>query len=234
MDFPIPKINEFFDASKSLKGIASVFGEFGVGKTTFALQTAARALERKQIVAYIYTKPSFPLEKMFALTQINNLNDSFELYEDFLVIQMEHFNGLYELSLNLEFLLLNHLKKKPTASFFIVIDSLTDLYRIRMDRDKKERNQNMNFKLNQILAILAYLNENYNLDMLIVNEITYKSEGEKSIEVQSGGKVMNYWVSYSIKINRTEELGVRRIELVKHFNNINFECKAFLTEKGFK
>ncbi len=234
MEFPIPRLNHLFSMSKSAKGIASVFGEFGVGKTTFALQTAVHALKQKKKVAYIYTKPSFPFERMVALTQINNSTTLDDLYKDFILIQIENFKELYELSLNFEFFILNHLKDKPTQSFFVVFDSVTDLYRIGISRDKKEKTQNLNFKLNQILATLAYLNEIYNLELLIVNEITHKSEGEKTLEVQSGGKVMDYWVAYSIKIIRTEESGMRRFELVKYPNNVNLDCTSKLSEKGFE
>jgi RecA/RadA recombinase len=141
---------------------------------------------------------------------------------------------LYKLVFNLEFLILADLDKKVDKYKLIVIDSLTDLYRLELNREKKEKNYNLNYFLNQILATLTYLNHVYNINILIINEKVNKRTDEKTIEVQSGGKVMDYWVVFDIKIERTESLGKRKFILTKHPEYIRFECNSNLTKLGFQ
>ncbi|MHA1689467.1 MAG: hypothetical protein ACTSUN_09065, partial [Promethearchaeota archaeon] len=82
MYFPIPKINEFFRLSTLINGIISIYGDFGIGKTTLALQVALKAAEKGARVIFLYTKPIFPLQKLHdlsfkfkALNALDNLND---------------------------------------------------------------------------------------------------------------------------------------------------------------
>ena len=115
----------------------------------------------------------------------------------------------------------------------IVIDSLTDLYRLALNKDKKEENYNINYNLNQILANLSFINNTYNIEILIVNEKVNKLINDQIIEVQSGGKVMEYWVSLNIKIERTEVLKQRKLIITKHPEIENIEFTYNLTNDGF-
>ncbi|GAH28813.1 unnamed protein product, partial [marine sediment metagenome] len=40
MQFPLTKVNEFFKVTDVEEGIISLWGDFGVGKTTLSLQTS--------------------------------------------------------------------------------------------------------------------------------------------------------------------------------------------------
>ena len=117
---------------------------------------------------------------------------------------------------------------------FIIIDSITNLYNLELNKDNKKKNYNRNYQLNQILANLTYLNESYGIEILIVNEISRKTRENQIIEVQSGGKVMEFWVKYNLKINKTNKLNERKFI----FNNIpekqSIEFKFNLREKGFE
>ena len=64
MKFPTLELNKRINSIKNLKGIFSVFGDFGVGKTTFTLQTAINTAKIGKNVIYIYTKPNFPSAKI--------------------------------------------------------------------------------------------------------------------------------------------------------------------------
>ena len=63
MNFPFPKLNKILETDKSLKGIFSIWGDYGIGKTTLALQTAIISSNQGKIL-YIYSKPNFPYEKL--------------------------------------------------------------------------------------------------------------------------------------------------------------------------
>ena len=222
-----PRLNEIIE---SPEGIISVWGDFGVGKTTFALQTAINTSSQGNKVIYIYSKPNFPSVRIG-----NILKDNLKKVLDNIVfIRTTDFTDLYNIIFNLEFLILDNLKEKANSFGIIIIDSITDLYRLELTREKKEKNVSLNFQLNQILANLSYLFETYGIEVLVVNELTRKSHNDQTEEVQSGGNVMDFWVSYSIKIERTERLSVRNLTVRKYRENKKFELSSILTNNGFE
>jgi len=227
MKFPPSVLNEYFKKNSFFKGLISVWGDFGVGKTTFALQTSLNTLKECKKVIYIYSKPMFPSEKISRIA-------GDEILHDITFIKPDNFNDLQNIVFNLEFLILRTLNKIKNPYKLIVIDSLTDLYRLELNREKKERNYNLNYNLNQILATLSFINNIYNIEILIVNEKTQKKEENQIKEIQSGGRVMGYWVSLDIKIERTAKLRERKFILTKHPNFEQKEYTSELSEKGFK
>ena len=229
MKFPTLELNKWINSIKNLKGIFSVFGDFGVGKTTFALQTAINTAKIGKTVMFVYTKPNFPSEKIQLIKK-----DSKEILDNIIFVHITNFDELYRVIFNFEFLVLNFLNEKKTKLNFIIIDSITNLYNLELNKDNKKKNYNRNYQLNQILANLAYLNESYSIEILIVNEISRKTRENQIIEVQSGGKVMEFWVKYNLKINKTNKLNERKFI----FNNIpekqSIEFNSNLREKGFE
>ncbi len=229
MKFPTLELNKWINSIKILKGIFSVFGDFGVGKTTFALQTAINTAKIGKNVIYVYTKPNFPSEKIQLIKK-----DSKEILDNIIFVHITNFDELYRVIFNFEFLVLNFLNEKMNKLNFIIIDSITNLYNLELNKDNKKKNYNRNYQLNQILANLTYLNESYGIEILIVNEISRKIRENQIIEVQSGGKVMEFWVKYNLKINKTNKLNERKFI----FNNIpekqSIEFNSNLREKGFE
>jgi len=144
-----------------------------------------------------------------------------------------NFVDLNSIVFNLELLILHFLKENKTPIKLIVIDSITDLYRLELNRDKKEKNFRLNYQLNQILAILYYINDTYGTEILIVNEISRKNEGDATKEVQSGGNVVDYWIKSSIQISRTKKLNVRRFNIIKDPEMKSFHFLIDLSENGF-
>ena len=229
MNFPIPDINKFFETNKSLKGIFSIWGDYGIGKTTLALQTAINSSKQGKIL-YIYSKPNFPYEKLRSILPENPIN----ILNNISFISVLSFADLITIIANLEFLILKQISEEQKSIKLLIIDSVTDLYRLEINRERKEKNVALNYQLNQLLASLHYINETYNIDVLLVNEMSRKSYDDKTIEIQSGGKVMVYWVINSIKISRTEQLNVRALLLTKHPEEVDINCLSNLTSHGFE
>ncbi|MFX1411039.1 MAG: hypothetical protein ACFFA6_11855 [Promethearchaeota archaeon] len=227
MKFPAPILNTFFKRTDPLKGIFSVWGGFGVGKTTFAFQTAINTAKIGKRVIFIYTKPNFPLEKA-------NMIKPFKMLDNLIFIQSTNFDELNKIIFKFEFLILKYLKESNINFDLIVIDSLTNLYRIELNKNKKEKNYNLNYQLSQILANLCYINETYGIEILIINEVSRKNFNDRIIEVQSGGKVMEYWVTYSVKLMRTKKLNERKFILTKDPENKSISFNLILTENGFE
>ncbi|MHA2268938.1 MAG: hypothetical protein ACXAB8_14165 [Promethearchaeota archaeon] len=228
MLFPTTDLNALVKTIPSFKGIISIWGDFGVGKTTFALQTAINTIRHQSKIIYIYTKPNFPTEKILKMVK-----GSLETLRNITFIQTERFEDLFNIVYNLEFLILKNMKLMKENYELIIIDSLTDLYRLALNKEKKEKNYNLNYNLNQILANLSLINNTYDIDILIVNEKVNKLVNNKIIEIQSGGKVMDYWVLLNIKIERTEILKQRKLIITKHPEIQNIEFIYNLTENGF-
>jgi RecA/RadA recombinase len=227
MIFPTSSLKVYF--KKNSFNIISVWGDFGVGKTTFALQTSYNTNRNGNKSIYVFTKPTFPYEKINKIMQ-----GSKEHLDSISFIRLEKFNDLHNMVFNLEFLILKNLNKKDNQYKLIVIDSLTDLYRLELNREKKDKNYNLNYHLNQILANLFYLNERYHVEILVINEKVQTRENDQIIEIQSGGKVMDYWITLDIKIERTGVLKERKIILTNHSNGDHIEYMSNLTENGFQ
>ncbi|MBY9005672.1 MAG: hypothetical protein KGD63_02850 [Candidatus Lokiarchaeota archaeon] len=223
MIFPIPELNKFHD-----DGLFSVWGSFGVGKTTFALQTAFNTIRTNKNVLFFYTKPNLPVYK---IKNIFDFDEKVKI-ENFNIIRIKDFDELYKISFKIEYLILNFLKKNKKIDL-IIIDSITDLYNLDLNINEKERNISLNYQLNQILANFAFLNKNYNIDILIINETSKKNQNDSTIEIQSGGKVMTYWIAQALKIERTSVLNERKFILTYSIEKIILEFKLNMTNNGF-
>ena len=215
MKFPLTEVNEFFKPTDAKERITSLWGDFGVGKTTLSLQTANIYAFNKKKVLFIYTKPNLPFKKINAVFE-NNLED---VLENILFIHTMNFDDIFNFIFNLEFAVLNDLKTKNGTFNLIIIDSMTDLYRLELNHEKKGKNFILNYRLNQLLANLVNLKQKYEIGILIVNEISKRTQEGQTYEVESGGNVMQYWVTNSIKIERTDVANKRR--LILHRGNDN-------------
>jgi len=225
MKFPNSELNNYV-SSIAQQGIFSIFGDFSVGKTTFALQTALNSAKLGKYVIFVYTKPNFPSEKIQLI-----FKDSDKILENILFIQTTKFIELFRIIFNFEFLILKEAHQKL---HLIIIDSITNLYRLELNMEKKEKNYNLNYQLNQMLANLTYLNQIYGIEIMVVNEVSKKNLDDQIIEVESGGKVMEFWVNKSLKITKTKKINERKFFLSNISENRVIEVSSNLTENGFE
>ena len=230
MQFPLTKVNKFFKSNYAKEGITSLWGDFGVGKTTLSLQTANIYALNERKVLYIYTKPNLPYKKLSSVF-VNNLN---EVLENISFIYTANFDDIFNFVFNLEFIILNDLKTEDSTFNLIVIDSMTDLYRLELNREKKGKNFILNYKLNQLIANLVNLKQRYEIDILIINELSRRTQEGLTYEVESGGNVMRYWVKNSIKIERTEVANNRKFILHRDNDNNSVMLNSTLTIRGFE
>ena len=235
MNFPTAKLGALFKDRSMINGLFSVYGDYGVGKTIFALQTIINTAKLGKTVIFVYSKKEIPSEKINTLLESDSLEKPSEILKNIHTFKADSFNDLRNIVLNLDFLILNNKKaKNDYAIDLIVIDSITDLYRIELSRDKKEKNLKLNYQLNLILASLQYICETYGTNILIVNETSQTSANKQEIEIQSGGKVMDYWIAMSLKISRTEKLNQRKFTISKLPDGKQVEYTSILTRGGFK
>ena len=230
MIFPLRELNSNIQFLDQKHNLISVWGDFGVGKTTFTLQTALYHSSLKNLVVYIYTKPNLPLNQMKRLVQ--KFND--KKLDTFLFYSILEFSEIFDFILNLEQLIINFKNVSEARRIVLIIDSITHLYQIELRKDNKHKNIILNYKLNQILGILSYLRLQYPVDILVVNYLRRLKREDQTIEVQSGGKVMNYWLNFSIKIERDKKLNFRKFILSKLLEEKEISILLQLTEFGFE
>ncbi|MFX0075442.1 MAG: AAA family ATPase [Candidatus Hermodarchaeota archaeon] len=230
MQFPLTKATEFFKSTEIKEGVTSLWGDFGVGKTTLSLQIAKTYALTEKKVLYIYTKPNIPFNKFKSVFE-NNLKD---ILNNISFMHTTSFDDLFKFIFDLEFLVLDDLKTKEGSYNLIIVDSLTDLYRLELNSEKKSKNFILNYKLNQLLANLVNLKQKYEIELLIVNEISRRTQEGQTFDLESGGKVMHYWVTNSIKIERTDVMNNRKLILHRGHDNKSFELNSILSNRGFE
>ena len=230
MHLPVQKLFDNLQVESPLSDIVSIWGDMGIGKTTLALQMAIYNVKKNKKVLFIYSKPQLPVERIQAFSK--DLSPDFR--DKICFIKITNFKKLYSYLLYFEFEILNMKSTQKQEIDLIIIDSLTDLYRIELNRFKKQKNYVMNYQLNHILGILKYLKITYSIDSIIVNEAVTLRDNEEMQDVESGGKVMDFWINKSIHLGRTEILSVRKFKLFEERDGEPTEFNYILTENGFE
>lgn len=231
MIFPLKELNNQIQSYDQKIGLVSVWGEIGVGKTTFSLQTALLNSSLANSVIYIYTKQNLPLKKLKTIIQKfdNNI-----VKDNFVIYRILNFSELFDFILELEQIIINLKNGREKANILVIIDSITNLYQMELRKNNKNKNVALNYQLNQILATLSHLNINYPVDVLIVNYLRRLKQENQTIELQSGGKVMDYWIDLSIKIDRHKKLNYRNFIISAHPEKNLIIYQSKLTKFGFE
>lgn len=231
MIFPLKDLNKYIQSYDQKIGLVSIWGEIGVGKTTFSLQTALLNSSLANLVIYIYTKQNLPLKKLKTISQKfdNNI-----VKDNFLIYKILNFSELFDFILEFEQIIINLKNGRKKASILVIIDSISNLYQIELRKNNKSKNVVLNYQLNQILATLSHLNISYSVDVLIVNYLRRLKQEKQTIEIQSGGKVMDYWIDLSIKIDRYKKLNYRNLVISTHPEKNLIIYRSKLTKFGFE
>lgn len=229
------ELNEIINESDERKGIISVWGDVGVGKTTLCLTVSLSKLAMGKKVIYIYTKPEFNNERF---SQLKSAFKEFDLF-NFILYLPNSVPELLDIIMNLEFLILEEIRLVGHSNIgLIVLDTCSTL--IQLQGGLEQTSQDMDTKLGVILATLDYLLANYHIPIIITSRLVSKfSESDnKYIEYPASEKVVNNFAFYSIKIERTEEAGFRELLVEKksseHSFNLQKKCRVKLSQFGFE
>lgn len=226
-------INDFISEKDTLSGIISIWGDVGVGKTTFCFAAALNVLNYGKKVIYISTARKFEFARLkLMLGRYRGIN-----MEKFVVYNPDTISQLAKLVMNLEFLLLEEIRfLGKTSVGLIVLDTATGLFHtsIKSGYDsilKKQSNQ-----LNIFLAELDKLREKYRIPIMITNRSvsSIKEDDEKVVSHQASPKTMAYWTKTSIKLERLSTPGYRAVILVKHPRNKLRKARIKLASEGIK
>ncbi len=211
--------------------ISMIWGNIGVGKSTFTLQLSLEVLKRDLKVFYLHTKFS-PIDQLLkrVLKEEIELSDS-----NFLLWHPPSFYRQKEIvlewSLQIQQLLESFKQKKVGL---IVVDEIATLYLLELGKESK--NAQLNQDLILILATLKKIQTEYQIPVVLLNTFSIK-KNEKNISqvIPHGGKILDYWTSFEIKIDRTPQISRMKFSITK--NELNLVVPKFwswmLTDKGF-
>jgi predicted ATP-dependent serine protease len=206
--------------------IGLIWGEAGVGKTTLVLQAALNeASEPSNLVLYVNTHqyPTFQragrLFPSFPAVKTNHVQ----------ILTHTSFRELRKEVMRLEYIAYLAAKGGSIVTL-VIIDSITKLYTLAIG--KKESAVKRNQELNEILGTLKDLAKRRNLSILLTAE-------EKFLDVENiierkpaGGRIMNYWAEFSLKIERGRGEQTRDLIIRKNPSSVQEKWGALVTDAG--
>ena len=212
--------------------ITMIWGNVGIGKTTLALQLSREILKKNLKVFYLYTKFG-PLDQLIKriLSVKKDLSDS-----GFILWHSQSFYRQKDIILNwlLQIQQLStYFKEKKVG--LLIIDEIVSLYLLELGKEAK--NEKLNQDLVLLLATLKKIQVEYQIPILILNTFSIKQNEKKESEVvPHGGKIIDYWTSFEIKIDRTAQVSRMKFSIIKNkdFFEIPQKWSWNLSENGFK
>jgi len=179
--------------------LTQIYGEHATGKTTLCLMCCKYALLRGKKSIFVDTEGGFS-PKRLDLMGVKNL-------EDIIVFQPRDFAAQQESLSKLE-------KIMSTRIGFVCVDSLVSLYRLE-GYDRKKRTE-LSRDLGNDLLILSRIARDYNIPLIITNQVYDDVTGGKE-KIPIGGDVLKYWSKLIVKLERDEQdNNKRKATLLRH------------------
>ena len=213
--------------------IFMIWGDVGVGKSTFALQLSHEILKQKPDLKVFYLHTKFtPIDQLMkrVLKEDIDLSDS-----NFLLWHSPSFYRQKEIVLEWSLQIQQLLESfKQNKVGLIIVDEIASLYLLEMGKELK--NAQLNQDLILILATLKKIQTEYQIPVVLLNTFSIKQNEKKVSQViPHGGKILDYWTSFEVKIDRTPQISRMKFSITK--NKLNLTVPKIwswvLTEKGF-
>ena len=233
----IPKISflnwsDFISKFFQNPSISMIWGDIGVGKSTFALQLSLEILKRDLKVFYLHTKFS-PIDLLLkrVLKEDSDLSNS-----NFLLWHSPSFYRQKEIVLEWSLQIQQLLESfKQNKTGLIIVDEIASLYLLELGKELK--NTKLNQDLILILATLKKIQTEYQIPVVLLNTFSIK-KNEKNISqvIPHGGKIIDYWTSFEVKVDRTPQLSRMKFSITKNKLNLTVPkvWSWMLADKGFK
>ncbi len=195
-----------------------VYGEAAAGKTTLALKFVGELCRQELGTIYVNSENTSPVERLQQVT-----GETFKDLEPF--FKMLAPRGFLEQGGLLEDLEL-YIRENTKL---VVVDTLTKHYRLALE--DKRTNYSNHRELNRQTGLLKGLAQNYDIAVLVLNQVTASMHGINDFEPVAGN-ILDYWSDYVIKMRIGRTQGGRVLQRLVPGGE-KLEGELFLTTEGF-
>lgn len=207
-------IQEFLIHILSSPSLVMVWGDVGVGKSTIALQLAYYILSNSTRKVFYLTTKSTPIS---GIIQRIFHDLSTDQQEQFFFWGTDSYRGQYEI-IGRWILQIQQLKQwfQENQVGIIVLDELMSLYLHEIGSD--EKNDLLNRQLTAMMGILGQISLEHRIPVIVLNSFSVKldEKTEEYTPIPYGGKIIDYWIDVSIKIERTNQISRMQFNLEKN------------------
>jgi len=195
-----------------------VYGEAAAGKTTLALKFVGELCRQELGTIYVNSENTSPVERLQQVTgkMFKNLEPFFKMLAP---------RGFLEQGVLLEDLEL-YIRGNTKL---VVVDTLTKHYRLALE--DKRTNYSNHRELNRQTGLLKGLARNYDIAVLVLNQVTASMHGVNDFEPVAGN-ILDYWSDYVIKMRIGRTQGERILQRLAPEGE-KMEGRLFLTTEGF-
>lgn len=181
--------------------VTGIYGNPSSGKTTTCLLALLSALKKEKKVIFIDTENSFNLDRLNQLSKNQNLKKDFLDY--IFLIKPKDFYEQHE-----KILKLNNISKSSKI-FLVIIDSLTNYYKLELNNNPKKINQLMAL---QIQALIRIARDQDKIVLITTqSQLDFKTNTLKMF----GGKMLSNMCSVIIQLNKIND-NKREAKLIKN------------------
>lgn len=182
--------------------ITQFYGPPGSGKTNIALKILYEATKNGSKAIYMDTEGGLSLERIQQIAGTDFGSISKNIY----ILEPKSFDEQILDIQNIEDIL-----KKDKSIDMVIIDSIVALYRVE-DGDPSEINK----RLGRLMAKLLRLSREYNVAIVITNQIYSPFDSDDLIIEPIGGTVLKYWSKIIIEIEKSVDSLKRTATLQRH------------------
>lgn len=199
--------------------VTGIYGNAGSGKSTFCFLAALSAASKEKKVIYLDTEKSFNSDRISILAKTIGVKENFLDY--IFLLQPKDFYEQHEFILKLQ-----NLRSKKF--FLLIIDSLTNLYRLELSKEPKKTNNIMG---QQIQTLIRIARDNDKI-VLITNQV--KSDAKTKEIKMIANKMISNMCQTIIELNKIDDKK-RLAKLIKHKldeQKINKSISYIIKENG--
>lgn len=212
-------LDELLDGGIEKGCITQFYGPPGSGKTNIALKILYEATKNGSKAIYMDTEGGLSLERIqqIAGSDFNAISNSIYLLEP------KSFDQQFVEIQNIEELL-----SQDQGVDLLIIDSIVALYRVE-EGDPSEINK----RLGRLMAKILTLSREYDIAVVITNQIYSPFDSDDLIVEPIGGTVLKYWSKVIVEIERNTGSLIRTATLQRHKNKPSGQQITFeITNEG--
>ena len=200
----LSSLDELLGGGIEKGAITQFYGPPGCGKTNIVLKILYESTKNGSKAIFMDTEGGLSLERIQQIAA----SDFDSIANNIFLLEPKSFDEQ-----QLEIQKIEELLKKDNSIDILIIDSIVALYRVE-DGDPVEINK----KLGRLMAKLLTLSREYNLAIVITNQIYSPFDSDDLIVEPIGGTVLKYWSKIIIEIERNIGSQTRTATLQRHKN----------------